>query len=175
MEERKSIFAFLEEVLIEFGVSIITLCVLCLIFGEDAKGISMLFQLEDKGLAISIIFQFLLLSVLMATIRGAFFTDIFFHNMSEVWRTIWMLVSIVLVIAVFVFAFDWFPINMWEPWGMFFLFFGVFFFASIMVVHGKEKMENKRMEKALERLKKREEIRSKAANTDNNVSESKKE
>lgn len=153
MEERKTIFDYLEQIFLEFGISVAALCVLCLLFGESAQEISSMFSFGSGGLSVSTLLQFLLLSGLLTVIRGIFFTDGIIKKMSEVWRTIWMLFFTVLMIGIFVLLFRWFPANQWLPWVMFFLCFAISFVTSVAVVHCKEKMENKRMEEALQNLK----------------------
>lgn len=67
-----------------------------------------------------------------------------------------MLTAAVIIIAVFIIVFHWFPVNMWQPWAMFFICFGISFLGSYLVMVIKERVENKRMEEALQRLKERE-------------------
>lgn len=153
MEERKTIFDYLERIFIQFGISVTIMCVLCLIFGEKAQEVSSLFGLGKEGLTIPTLFQFLLLSGLITGIRTIFFTDFFFKNMSEVRRTVWMLVFIIMVLGVSVYEFKWFPPDRWELWVLLFLSFGICFGVSVGIVHCKEKMENRRMEEALKKLK----------------------
>lgn len=67
-----------------------------------------------------------------------------------------MLSCIIVIIAVFIIVFDWFPADMWQSWAMFFICFGVSFAGSYFVMIIRERVENKRMEEALKRLKERE-------------------
>lgn len=60
------------------------------------------------------------------------------------------------MIIVLVMVFGWFPVDEWLPWIMFFVSFGVCFVISLTVTVCRERMENRRMEEALERLRKRE-------------------
>ena len=68
-----------------------------------------------------------------------------------------MLMIIVIVMAAFVIVFQWFPANMWQPWVMFLICFGISFAVSYLVMIIKEKTENRQMEEALKRLKAGEE------------------
>ena len=68
-----------------------------------------------------------------------------------------MLTVIVMIIAAFVIAFDWFPVNMWQPWAMFFICFILSFLGSYLVMIVRAKVENDRMDEALQRLKEMEE------------------
>lgn len=65
-----------------------------------------------------------------------------------------MLLAKVAMIILFVVVFDWFPVDMWEPWVMFSLSFGLCFCISVGITVLKEKLENQKMEAALERVKK---------------------
>lgn len=82
-----------------------------------------------------------------------FFTDGVIKKMLIWLRTICMLAAIVAIIAAFIIAFHWFPTDMWQPWAMFFLCFGLSFLGSYFVMSIKENTENKKMEEALKRLK----------------------
>ena len=153
MEEKKTIFDYLAQVMIIFGFAMLTLNIFCLIFGNAAKDISAIFKLGDQGIPVKITLQFLCVSALITGGRFVFFTDIIIQKMSIGLRTVCMLTFSVIIIAVFIIIFKWFPVNMWEPWAMFFICFGLSFLGSWFVVTVKEKVENKRMEDALRRLK----------------------
>lgn len=158
MEEKKTIFDYLTQVMIIFGFSMLTMNIFCLLFGDTAKDFSTMFALGNRGIPANIVFQFLGISVLIAGIRFVFFTDIVIKKMPVWVRYICMLTSVVLVIAVFIILFSWFPVDMWQPWAMFFLCFGLSFIGSCFVMLIKEKTENRKMKEALQRLKEREKI-----------------
>lgn len=67
-----------------------------------------------------------------------------------------MVLLVLLATAVFVVLFGWFPINMWQSWMMFFLSFGICFFISTLLTAWKERVENRKMEEALKKLKQEE-------------------
>ena len=157
MEEKITIFDYLGHVLIVFGFAMLVLNVFCLLFGNSAKEFSAMFALGDQGIPAKIVFQFLCISVLIVGVRFVFFTDSIIKKMPVWLRTICMLTIIVVIIAGFVIAFDWFPANMWKPWAMFFICFGISFLGSYFVMIIKERVENRRMNEALQRLKEREE------------------
>lgn len=153
MEDRKTVFDYLTQVMVIFGSTIIMLNVFCRLFGEDAQEISSLFRLGSKGLSVETIFQFLGLAALIVVFRTLFFTDYIIKQMSVLLRTVCMLLADVAVIVVFSAVLGWFPMNRWEPWAMFFLCFGVSFLVSTQIMVLKEKTENRRMEEALRKLK----------------------
>lgn len=153
MEEKRTVFDYLAQVLIVFGFAVLTLNVFCLVFGNSAKEFSNMFALGNQGIPAQIVFQFLGVSVLLVGVRFLFFTDIVIKKMPIWLRTVCMLTVIVVIIAVFVIAFDWFPADMWQPWAMFFICFILSFLGSYFVMTVREKVENNRMDEALQRLK----------------------
>ncbi|MCM1388501.1 MAG: hypothetical protein NC231_14320 [Bacillus sp. (in: Bacteria)] len=157
MEERKTIFDYIGQILMIFGVTVCILNVFCVLFGEGAKEYSTIFALGKEGLAVSTMMQFLLVSVCTAALRFFFFTDTFIKKMTVPLRTVCMVTAEVAVIAVFIVSFGWFPVDMWQPWAMFILCFGICFIVSAAVTVIKTRLENQAMEKALARLKRREE------------------
>lgn len=153
MEKRKTILNYLVQVLVIFGFSMLVMNIFSLIFGQSAKDISSMFELGNQGISVKIAFQFLGLSMLVTGSRFIFFTDTVIKKMSISLRTVFMLLSVISIMAVFIIAFNWFPIHMWQCWAMFLLCFALSFLGSYAVVTIKEKAENKQMEEALQRLK----------------------
>lgn len=153
MEEKKTIFDYLAQVMIVFGFAMLAQTMFCLAFGNTAKDFSALFALGDQGIPVEIALQFLCISALITGVRFVFFTDVIIQKMPIWLRTICMLLFIVAIITVFIVLFHWFPVSMWQPWAMFFVCFGLSFLGSCFMVIVKEKAENKRMEEALRRLK----------------------
>ena len=158
MKEKSTILDYLAQVLIVFGFMMLVLNVFCLAFGNSAKEFSAMFELGNQGIPVKIAFQFLCVSALNVGVRFLFFTDVIIKKMPIWLRTICMLISVVISIAAFIMVFHWFPANMWKPWAMFFICFGISFLGSYFVMIIKEKAENRRMEEALQRLKEKEKM-----------------
>lgn len=156
MDEKKSIFDYLAQVMIVFGFAMLVMNILCLTCGDSAKGFSSMFELGSQGVPAKTVFQFLCVSVLITGLRIVFFTDVLIKKMPIWLRTVCMLVSVVIIIAAFIALFHWFPVDMWQPWVMFFVCFAISFLGSYFVMAIKEKAENRRMEEALRRLKEKE-------------------
>lgn len=157
MEEKKTVFDYLGQVLTLFGFSMMLMNLFCMLFGDAAKEVSSMFDLGNEGISTATACQFFCISALISALRYLFFTDILFRNMPIWLRTLCMLISVVFVCVTFVVAFGWFPVTMWQPWAMFAVCFVVSFIGSCAVVVIKERMENKRMEEALQRLKEKKE------------------
>ena len=157
MEEKKTLFDYLAQVFVIFGFSILVLNIFCLMFGNSAQEISTMFALGSRGIPAGICFHFLCISVLVVAARFVFFTDTLIRNMPIWLRTICMLATVIVVIVAFTITFRWFPADMWQSWAMFLLCFGISFLSSCFVMAIKEKMENRKMANALQKLKEQEE------------------
>ena len=99
-------------------------------------------------------FEFLILSIFISATKWLFFTDIIIKNLSLTIRTVFMFVIVIIFVGVFATIFKWFPVTMPLPWIMFIVCFFICTAISIIITTLKEKTENKKMEDALERLKK---------------------
>ena len=123
MDKKKNILDYLAQVMIVFGFTMLVMNILCLGYGDSAKDFSSMFELGSQGIPVKTAFQFLCVSLLVIGLRIIFFTDMLIKKMTIWLRTICMLVSVVIVIAVFITMFHWFPVDMWQPWVMFFVCF----------------------------------------------------
>lgn len=156
MEEKKNIFDYLAQVLIIFGFSMLILNLFCIVFGDSAQSMSSMFALGSRGLAVETVFQFLVTSILVVSLRFFFFTDRFIKHMSLPLRTVCMLGSVLLAMAVFIVRFQWFPADFRLGWVMFFVCFLFSFVCSYLVMLLKEKTENRKLREALDKLKEKE-------------------
>lgn len=154
MEEKKTIFDYAEQVFGIYGFSIIILNIFCRLFGEEAKDISSLFSMGKDGLSLAVMVQFFSTSVWIVFLRFVFFTDTIIKNMRVVARSAGMVASILVMMTVYIRVFNWFPVDDWLPWVMFFGCFGICFLVSLSLSALRERIENQKMEDALNRLKK---------------------
>lgn len=153
MRKKNTIFDFVGQIFIIFGFTIVCLNIFCVLFGEDAREYSTIFQLGSSGLSTGTMFQFLLESVFIVILREIFFTDKLIKRTSIGVRTAGMFLSVIVTIIVFVFLFNWFPVDMWLSWLCFFISFGISAGVSTAVSVLKERAENKKMDEALQRFK----------------------
>lgn len=157
MKERKTIFDYIGQVFGTFGMSITILNVFCWLFGEEAKEISTMFAFGAEGLSSHTMMQYLLVSALIVGERYLFFTDAFIKKLSMPLRTAGMFAVTVVSIVVCVVVFGWFPVDVWQAWAMFFVCFGVCSGLGVAITGVRERAENRKMEAALERLKRESE------------------
>lgn len=153
MEKEKTIFDYLGQILMIFGVTMIILYLFSIVFGESAKELSTLFALGNEGLTTATALQFLLVSTLIVTYRFIFFTDKVIKNMSVPVRTGIMYSVIIGTMIVMNMIFGWFPEDMWQAWVGFLISFAICSGISTFVAVRKDQSENDKLQKALERLK----------------------
>ena len=153
MEERKTIFDYTGQVFIIFGFSIVTLNLFCILVGEYAQDVSSIYSMGKDGLSTATMMQFLGVSVCITGLRFLFFTDRIIRQLSITMRTVCMLLSIIALIMACALMFEWFPVDMWQPWAGFLITFALCFAGSMLVTRMKEKTENQKMEEALQKLK----------------------
>lgn len=158
MERNKTIFDYLAQVLTIFGFSMLILNLFCMIFGDSAQGLSSMFALGSQGVPAEIAFQYLAISALIVGIRFLFFSDRLIKNMPIPVRTVCMLGCVLLLTAVFIICFQWFPADLWIAWVMFFVCFLLSFVCSYLVMLLKEKAENRKLQEALDRFKEKEAV-----------------
>lgn len=156
MKENRTIFDYLTQVLVIFGFSMLVLNIFCLLFGESAREFSSIFRLGRQGISVETAFQYLGVSALIAGARYLFFTDMIIRKMAIWLRTVCMLGTVILIISACIVLLGWFPPDMWQPWVLFFVCFGISFLGSYIVMILKEKAENRKLNEALDRLKEKE-------------------
>lgn len=157
MEERKNILEYGAQVLCIFGFTMLCMMVFVSLFGESARELSPFFVLGKKGISLAVMGEFLLLSVVIVLLQALFFTDWWIRKMPVLGRTVLMVLSILVVMSVFIILFDWFPVRMWQPWVMFLLCFLLCFGGSVTVSVLKTRLENKKLQEGLKRLKQEKE------------------
>lgn len=157
MEERKNILEYGAQVLCIFGFTMLCMMVFVSLFGESARELSPFFALGEKGISLAVMGEFLLLSMVIVLLQALFLTDRWIRKMPVLGRTVLMVLSILAVMCGFILVFGWFPIRMWQPWVMFLLCFLLCFGGSVTVSVWKTRLENKKLQEGLQRLKQEKE------------------
>lgn len=153
MIKKNTIFDFMVNVMVIFGISVISICLFTFLFGKEAEEISTIFALGERGIPLPTIVQFLGMAFTITAIRWIFFSDKLMRNLSLALRVILMFITVIIMVAVFAAVFQWFPVNMVTPWIMFFICFAICTTVSVIISVLKEKSENKKLQEALELLK----------------------
>lgn len=151
--KKETMFDWLEQIFLVFGITMMCMVVFCAAFGDSAKGYSTMFELGKEGVSISTMVQYFLLVVIIITLKFLFFTDAVIKKMSVALRTALMFTFVIIALVAFVLMFGWFPANEWLAWVMcavcFIISAGLSTFISVL----KEKSETQKMQQALERIK----------------------
>ncbi len=153
MIKKNTIFDFLTHTMVIWGISVLSLCLFCFLFGESAREMSSIFELGNVGVPLKTLVQFLMLSVVITALRWIFFTDVLIKQLSTILRSIFMFSGVIISVGIAAAVFKWFPVNQLMPWIMFLLSFLICTVISIGVSMLKEKSENRKLEDALERMK----------------------
>lgn len=153
MEERKHLLDYLAQVMIIFGCTVLAIAVIDYFVGDKASDISSMFALGRSGIPLDTIFQYLLSSVCVTALRILFFSDLLIKRLSTALRTIGMLLSVIACISIFSFRFHWFPVNDPGCWLIFLICFAICFVVSLLASIWKERLDNRQLAEALQKLK----------------------
>lgn len=157
MEDNKTVFNYLGEIFTIYGVILAMIVILNLLVGDNAKGYSYFFEYGSGSLSTGTLIQLFFLSVFISAARNLFMTDKWIKNMPIIGRSACLFISVMILSVVFVILFKWIPLNDIFAWIGFAVSFVVSTLAGVLISKLKEKAENMKMEKALERFKNGEE------------------
>ncbi len=147
--KQNSFFQFISWTFILFAADILMMMIIAALFGEEAKNMSTMFQFGSKGLASTTMLQFLLSACVSVLLKDFFFNENILKNMMALWRTIFMLLSILFIHIVFILLFGWFHYDNMLAWVSFFICFGGSFLICTFVMILKTKLESKRYDELL--------------------------
>ena len=104
MDKKKGILWYFSQVFMLYGIIILFISAGCKLYGEEGAAISTIFSLGDKGLAVSTMFEFFLVIVIIVLLRLIFMTDMIIKKMPLVLRSVAMITVGLLVAIGFIFA-----------------------------------------------------------------------
>lgn len=151
VRESKGVFQFINGVMITYGFTVIIFIPLTMLLGDGARGLSSLFAFGGVAISTSTLIELLILSVLINICSNVLLTDRWIKRMPILVRSILFFTIIPIVIVVFVICFHWFPVDYVEAWIGFFISFGVCSTLGVLVSRLREKSEDERMNRALEK------------------------
>ena len=153
MEKPKTIFDYAGDVLKIFGLTTALFLLFVRLFGADAQDVSTLFSLGRSGISIAALAQLLLLCALIVVLRFVFFTEKIIRRAGIVLRVAAMAAGTVVLIVIFVTVFGWFPTDMPLAWICFAVSFLLCGSLGALISSCKERLENRKMAEALEKMK----------------------
>lgn len=154
MEDKKSVFDYIKQLLSIFGTVVLIIAGISYFIGDEAQSVSSIFSLGSGGISLATLMQFLLLSVVCVAADTIFNTDLLIKNMPLLLRNLLFFTTASIAVVVMVLVFDWFPVGQMWAWISFIICFVVCTVGSTIITRAEERAENKKMQDALNRLKK---------------------
>ena len=154
MDDNKNIFDYIKQLFTSFGIVVLLFIAINIIIGNEAGSVSSLFALGAKGLSTATLLQLLFLVLIITAAQNIFLSDLVIKNMALVVRNILFFATIMAAITVFAVVFGWFPLNNVAAWIGFIVSFAFCSVISSVIMRFEENAENKKMQDALNRLKK---------------------
>lgn len=154
MEKNKTIFNYLTNVFALYGVIVSIYVLLSIIIGDYIGGYSSLFRLGSKGLSIPTLLQLLLLAVIINIAQNIFLTNKLIKNMPILSRNLLFFITIMILAALLIILFDWFPVNNFKAWIGFCVSYTISVSISVVITWLKERAENNKLQEALDKYNK---------------------
>ena len=154
MDDNKNIFDYIKQLFTSFGIVVLLFIAINIIIGNEAGSVSSLFALGAKGLSTATLLQLLFLVLIITAAQNIFLSDLVIKNMALVVRNILFFATIMAAITIFAVVFGWFPLNNVAAWIGFIVSFAFCSVISSVIMRLEENAENKKMQDALNRLKK---------------------
>ena len=154
MDDNKNIFDYIKQLFTSFGIVVLLFIAINIIIGNEAGSVSSLFALGAKGLSTATLLQLLFLVLIITVAQNIFLSDLLIKNMALVVRNILFFATIMAAITIFAVVFGWFPLNNVAAWIGFIVSFAFCSVISSVIMRLEENAENKKMQDALNRLKK---------------------
>ena len=154
MEDKKTIFNYISQLFAIYGIVIAIFVAINLIVGNEAGSVSTLFALGSNGLSTKTLIELFVLVVIVTIDDNVFHTGLLIKNMSLIVRNILFFAVILVTIIVFAVVFGWFPLDNVLSWIGFIVSFSICAVFSAILMRLEENAENKKMQEALNRLKK---------------------
>lgn len=153
MEKKTTIFNYLAQVFMIYGITTLLLNIFCVLFGAEAEGYSAIFSLENRGVGVETSLQFLLTAALVILLKVLFTTELLIKKMNSTLRIILMFASCLGMVCINIALFEWFPTDDLTAWVLFLVCFAVSCTISTVVSVLVQRAENEKLSSALERYK----------------------
>ncbi len=149
MGKKEIVFNFLSQMFFIFGTTIVGLSIVSLLIGEKVQYVSTLFVMGYVGLTFETIFQLLLSSFFIVSINKLIFSNLIKSFSSRTSRTLFLLVSILVIVIIFTHLFKWLPRDVLNLWLIFLFILVLVSIIAVWVTYKIEKKDDKNMEHAL--------------------------
>ncbi len=149
----KSIQKIIDESLIIFGILTAVFAILTFFIGEEAKSVSSLFENGNSAIPVKSVFQFFILSFLIALLKNIMYSNYMIKKLPRMLRLILLFVLCFIVLMIMILACGWFSARSKLPWLLTSFAFILSFSCSIIITTILEKKFDKKINSALENFK----------------------
>ncbi|MCL2387503.1 MAG: hypothetical protein FWC89_08155 [Defluviitaleaceae bacterium] len=157
VDEKKNVTTiFGRTVATTFTPAILAVTVAGLRLVDSAGTYDGLFQLGG-GLTFEGIVQLFIWSCIISGLITVLTSDIWFSKVMLLWRVALLMFLAIAVSVGFIVVFRWFPLDIWEAWAAFLVFFIVGFGGGLITMIAKTKIEDGRYNKLLSEYKSKRE------------------
>jgi len=149
----KIIQKIINETLITFGILTAIFAILTFFIGDEAAGVSSLFESGKLAIPVKSVFQFFILSFMTALLKNLMYSNYMIKRLSRVLRQIILFVLCFILLVIMILVCGWFSTASKLPWLLTALAFVLSFSCTIIITTLLEKKDDEKMNGALEKFK----------------------
>ena len=149
----KIIQKIINETLITFGILTAIFAILTFFIGDQAASVSTLFTCGNLAIPVKSIFQFFILSFLIALLKNFMYSNYMINKLPRVLRQIILFVLCFILLVIMILICGWFSASAKLPWLLTAIAFILSFSSSIIITTIVEKKDDENMNSALEKFK----------------------
>ena len=149
----KTIQKIIDETLVIFGMLTLVFAILTFFIGEEAAGISSLFENGNLALPVKSVFQFFILSFLIALLKNCMYSNYMIKKLPRILRQIILFILCFILLVIMILVCGWFSTDSKLPWILTTLAFVLSFSCTIIINTLLEKKDDEKMNSALEKFK----------------------
>ena len=149
----KSIQKIINETFITFGILTAIFAILTFFIGDEAAGVSSLFESGNFAIPVKSVFQFFILSFLTAIIKNCMYSNYMIKKLPRALRQILLFVLCFILLVIMILVCGWFSTDSKLPWLLTAIAFILSFSGTIIITILLEKKDDDKMNSALEKFK----------------------
>ena len=143
----------INETLITFGILTAIFAILTFFIGDQAASVSTLFTCGNLAIPVKSIFQFFILSFLIALLKNFMYSNYMIKKLPRILRQIILFVLCFILLVIMILICGWFSASAKLPWLLTAIAFILSFSSSIIITTIVEKKDDENMNSALEKFK----------------------
>ncbi len=149
----KTIQKIINETLIIFGIITAIFAILTFFIGDEAAGVSSLFESGNFAIPVKSVFQFFILSFLTAIIKNCMYSNYMIKKLPRALRQILLFVLCFILLVIMILVCGWFATDSKLPWLLTAIAFVLSFSSTIIITTILEQKDDDKMNNALEKFK----------------------